>query len=147
MAQPADDGYAWVTIADLTQANGEESDGVVRTTARRVSARAADEIFRGRVLPPGTLLMSFKLTLGQVAVLGQSAFHNEAIVAIVPHDPALQPFLRLVLPAIVRRALPRAALKGATLNRAALEALVVPLPSPTEQARIVARARSTSLPE
>jgi hypothetical protein len=135
------DGHAWVTIADLTRANGEGGGGVVHTTGRRVSARAAEEVFRRPVLPPGTLLMSFKLTLGQVAVLGQSAFHNEAIVAIVPHEPALQPFLHLVLPAIVRRALPRAALKGATLNRAALEGLLVPLPSAAEQARIVARAQ------
>ena len=135
-----EDGAPFVTIADLTDA--ANADAVVRTTRRRVSAQAAQEVYRGRADPPETLLLSFKLTLGQVAVTASAGFHNEAIVSMLPHERALQPYLALVLPALVRQALPRAAMKGATLNRAALEAISVPLPPPQEQLRMVERARA-----
>jgi type I restriction enzyme S subunit len=135
-----EDGAPFVTIADLTDA--ASADAVVRSTRRRVSAHAAREVYRGRADPPGTLLLSFKLTLGQVAVTASAGFHNEAIVSVVPHEAALQPYLALVLPALVRQALPRAAMKGATLTRASLESLRVPLPPPEEQLRIGERARA-----
>ena len=132
------DGLPWVTIADLTGA--ASADGVVRATRRCVSARAAEEIFHGRLVPAGTLLLSFKLTLGQVASTASAGFHNEAIVSIFPHDASLQSYLALVLPALVRRLPPRAAMKGAILNRAQLEAVVVPLPPAHERIRVVERA-------
>lgn len=74
-------GHHWVSIGDMPEG------GTVTATARRVSARAADDIFRQQPDPVGTVLMSFKLTIGKVARLAVPAYHNEAIISIdTPFD-------------------------------------------------------------
>lgn len=127
------EGYHWVSIGDMP------GGGSVTTTARRVSARAADEIFRMPPDPAGTILMSFKLTIGKVARLAVPAFHNEAIVSIdTPFDETKE-FLFRTLPLLAKGGASKAAIMGKTLNRASLTNLLVPLPPLAEQGRIVAK--------
>lgn len=64
----------WVSIADLV------ADGTVTGTKECVNSFAAENTFKGKISKAGTLLMSFKLTVGKVSILGIDAFHNEAII-------------------------------------------------------------------
>lgn len=129
----SDDGIPWVTIGDMPDG------GIVTRTGRRVTEESVKEIFRGAPDPPGTLLMSFKLTIGKVAVLGCQAFHNEAIISVVPLSEMNQRYLMLMLPVLAAAGRSKAAIKGATLNSDSLGDLPIPVPPILEQGRIVAR--------
>jgi type I restriction enzyme S subunit len=129
----ADNGIPWVSISDMV--HGER----VETTSRTVSDAARERIFRSSPAPAGTLLMSFKLTVGKVATLGMEAFHNEAIISIFPFSGVSQAFLTHFLPMIAQGANSKNALMGDTLNSESLSVLAVPLPPLAEQQRIVAK--------
>lgn len=70
--------YNWVSIADL------KANDIVIETKEKVNQYAYDKIFKARLSKKGTLVMSFKLTVGKVSILGMEAFHNEAIISIYP---------------------------------------------------------------
>ena len=127
--------YNWVSIADLVH------DGEVVSTKERISEEAKTEVFKSDPAPAGTLLMSFKLTIGKISVLGVDAFFNEAIISIEPKEMVSKDYLVLALPAIARGGDSRNAIKGKTLNRDSLGRLEIPIPSAQEQAEIVATVR------
>ena len=129
----ADNGIPWVSISDMI--HGER----VLTTSRTVSGAARERIFRSSPAPAGTLLMSFKLTVGKVATLGMDAFHNEAIISIFPFRDVSQEFLTHFLPMIAQGGNSKNALMGDTLNSESLALLAIPLPPLAEQRRIVAK--------
>ena len=125
--------HPWASIADL-------DDGqTLLTTKETVSEKARLSVFGAAPQPVGTMLMSFKLTIGKIARLGIAAFHNEAIISIRPHLAELDPYLFKVLPAAARQGVTKAAIKGATLNRESLTNILIPLPPLAEQHRIVAK--------
>ena len=62
--------YPWVSISDMSDY------GLVTTTKESVS-EYAKSLF-GEISPVGTLIMSFKLTVGRTSLLNTSAYHNEA---------------------------------------------------------------------
>jgi type I restriction enzyme, S subunit len=125
--------HPWVSIADMT--NGQS----LTRTKETVSNRAAREVFRCEPRPVGTMLMSFKLTIGKIARLGIPAYHNEAIISIEPLLPEIDSFLFLALPHLALHGRTKSAIKGATLNRSSLSKIPIPLPPVAEQARIVAK--------
>ena len=96
-------------------------------------------VFKREPEPAGTMIMSFKLTIGKIAKLGIRAFHNEAIISIWSGVAELDSFLFRVLPDLARNATAKGAVKGATLNRQSLARIMVPLPPLPEQRRIVAK--------
>lgn len=126
----------WVSIADLV------NDGVVEHTKEKVSKASRDEVFKAEPSPAGTLLMSFKLTIGKISRLGIDAYFNEAIIAIEPKDIVTKDYLTLALPSIARGGESKNAIKGKTLNRDSLSKLVIPVPPVEEQERIVKLVRS-----
>ena len=125
--------FPWVSIADM--ADGE----TVRSTKESVSVEARLNVFKREPEPAGTMIMSFKLTIGKIAKLGIRAFHNEAIISIWSGVAELDSFLFRVLPDLARNATAKGAVKGATLNRQSLVRIMVPLPPLPEQRRIVAK--------
>lgn len=127
------EGYYWVAIGDMPPG------GEVTSTSRHVTAKAASQIFKQEPDPPGTLLMSFKLTIGKVARLGVPAFHNEAIVSISTPFDVLSEFLFRTLPLLTQGGASKAAIMGHTLNKTSLTNLLIPVPPLAEQAKIVAR--------
>lgn len=125
--------YPWCSIADI-------QDGETLTaTKETVSKKAKNQTFKSDPVPVGTIIMSFKLTIGKIARLGISAFHNEAIISIRPHINEIDEYLFLVLPHFSRQGKTKAAIKGATLNRESITNILVPLPPLAEQQRIGAR--------
>jgi type I restriction enzyme S subunit len=125
--------YPWASIADMTDG------GLVVATRETVSEKAKSNIFGSDPAPIGTMIMSFKLTIGKMSRLGVPAFHNEAIISIHPHLPALESFLFKVLPQFARKGDTKDAIKGATLNRDSIANICIPLPPLAEQHRIVAK--------
>jgi type I restriction enzyme S subunit len=126
-------GIPWVSISDMSHFE------TVTETSRRVSREFASETFKYEPVPAGSLLMSFKLTVGKVAVLGVAAYHNEAIISMQPKEGLSRDYLMRVLPAIAQSGRTKDALMGATLNSSSLAELVIPAPSIEEQHRIVAK--------
>ena len=126
----------WVAISDMTQG------GSITSTKQGVTATAINECYGGQLSPAGTLIMSFKLTIGRCSFLGRDAVHNEAIVSIFPAVSAGDSFSRYLshaLPRLSQLGDTKAAIKGNTLNSESIANLPIPLPPPMEQERIVAK--------
>lgn len=120
----------WVAISDMTP------HGVIQRTKETISGRALREVFGQRVVPAGTLLMSFKLTIGRVATLGLAAAHNEAIMSIYPKEGVDQRYLGYYLSNIDYSSHHDRQIKGNTLNKAKIDRIPVVLPPEPEQKAI-----------
>ncbi len=125
----------WVSISDM------KDYGTVDHTKEYVSPKATTLL--GKISPRGTLLMSFKLTVGRTAVLDIDAYHNEAIISIWPFcdSTSLQPYLFYTLPVLANLGDSKDAIKGRTLNTSSINNLLIPLPPSAEQIRIVNRIK------
>ena len=124
----------WVSIADM------EDKGILTHTKEKISKKAFEDKFGGQYSPAGTLIMSFKLTIGKVSILGVDATHNEAIISIFPYldkDNVTRDFLSNFLSIITGYTSSTDAIKGATLNAKKMSEMLVPLPPLNEQKRIV----------
>ena len=121
----------WVTISDFAAGR------IVTTTQERITRIGAAESGSKRI-PRGTILLSFKLSLGKRTLSGCDLFTNEAIAAlhILDHDVADRDYLYWALGSIDYDRLVDRAAKGKTLNKAKLKILQIPLPPLGEQKRI-----------
>jgi type I restriction enzyme S subunit len=122
----------WVTISDLAPYD------TVIATKESTSKLAFDQVFRGNLVPAGTLLMSFKLTIGRIATLGIPAVHNEAIISIHPREGIDQRFLGYYLSQYDYAGLQDRQIKGNTLNKEKIDRILVPTPPESEQRAIAA---------
>ncbi|MYD97879.1 MAG: N-6 DNA methylase [Gammaproteobacteria bacterium] len=123
---------AWVTISDMR-------DRYVTSTERTISdlGVASSSV---KLLPKGTVLVSFKLTIGKVAIAGCDLYTNEAIAGLVPKDHRVLPeYLYFLIPSINLRHHMQPAAKGKTLNKKILESIRVPVPSKKEQRAFIRR--------
>ena len=127
------EGVPWATITDMPHG------GVLTSTNRTISRAAVERTMKGDPLPVGTILMSFKLTLGKICRLGVPAFHNEAIISIAAPFKEMDEYLFRFLPLLVLEGASKGAIKGMTLNATSLANLPIPIPPLREQARIVHR--------
>ena len=127
-------GNVWLSIADLLEAK----DKIVVDSKEYVSDKGAAIC---KLVPKGTLLVSFKLTLGRLAFAGRDVFTNEAIAAltIVNGRELSKEFLFYCLCFFdwVKAAENDVKLKGMTLNKAKLKVMPVSFPPLAEQQRIV----------
>lgn len=126
--------YNWVSISDMVDG------GSISTTKEKVSDLAVKEIFSAPISEKGSLLMSFKLSIGKTSILDIDAYHNEAIITIRPvidKEYAMRNYLFKVLPLIANLGESKDAIKGKTLNSKSLANLLIPLPHLQEQQRII----------
>jgi len=95
-----------------------------------------------KVVPEGTLIVSFKLSLGRLAITGCDLYTNEAIAALYIHDEMEieQNYLYWYLTFFDWDAAAGSDIKvkGKTLNKAKLKEIEIFLPPIPEQKRIVA---------
>lgn len=113
-------GSLWVSISDL-------KEQIISQTKEQITEIAIKEC-GCKLIPKGTLLMSFKLSLGKLAFAGSDLFTNEAICGILINDT------KNIAPEYLYYALKNTkligsnvAVKGATLNSASLNALKIPI--------------------
>lgn len=126
--------YKWVSISDM------RANSIINQTSEGISEYGFKKSFNSEISPKGTLVMSFKLTIGKVSILDIDALHNEAIISIFPiidKDNILRNYLFKILPFISKYGDMKTAIKGNTLNSTSLNELYIPLPPLEEQDRIV----------
>lgn len=122
----------WVSIADISLNEGK----IIFDTKEYISDKAAKKI---KKVKAGSLLMSFKLTIGKMAFAGDDLFTNEAIIAIPQNEDYDLHFLYYYLLQYDWRTLTEGneKVKGATLNKQSIGKIQLPIISMDEQRRIV----------
>jgi type I restriction enzyme S subunit len=124
----------WLSIADLLNTDGD----IVSDSKEYITDKAAKI---SKVVKKGTLLLSFKLTLGRLAFAGRDLYTNEAIAALSIKDEKVidKYFLYHFLSFYDWNAATESDIKvkGKTLNKAKLKEIEIPLPPLPEQKRIV----------
>ena len=124
----------WVSIADMPE------NDILLGTKEKISNKAFKDKFNSKICPKGTLIMSFKLTVGRCSILGIDAVHNEAIISVNPIVDSgftFRDYLARVLPFLSNYGETKDAIKGRTLNSNSLNNLLIPVPPLAEQKRIV----------
>ena len=124
----------WVSISDMV------NYGHINNTKEKISNAASS--LMGSISPVGSLLMTFKLTVGRTSILNIDAYHNEAIITIYPFiddEFALRDYLFYTLPILSNMGDSKDAIKGKTLNSKSLNSLLIPLPPLKEQRHIIKR--------
>ena len=124
------DGFPWVAISDL---HGR----IICETKEQITAAGVNNS-NVKLVTAGTVLMSFKLSLGRVAFAGRDLFTNEAIAAFKSRGEVAEDFFFYVLPEAVRTSATDVAIKGATLNKESLKTLRISYPCKAVQERITA---------
>jgi len=124
----------WLSIRDLNSTVGKK----IFDSREYISNSGAD-LFK--IVPKGTLLVSFKLTLGRLAFAGTDLYTNEAIAALeIKNDEEIdKQYLYYYLSFFDWDAETKGdtKVKGKTLNKAKLKAISVVLPPLPEQKRLV----------
>ena len=132
----SDGKYPWFSIADM------KDKKTVTETKEKISEYSLSEYFNSCTSPAGTLIMSFKLTVGKVSILGVDAIHNEAIISIFPYleeNNTIRDWLFYTLGLIVEYVDQTDAIKGSTLNKEKMNSMLIPLPPIKEQNRIISK--------
>lgn len=124
-------GHPWLSIADMSQGRD------LIHTKEQITEEAVREC-GGYHVRAGTLLLSFKLSLGKIGFAGRDMFTNEAIAALRIQDPRRvhREYLYHVLSSLDLSKSSDRAVLGATLNKGKLAELQFPLPAYPEQERI-----------
>ena len=125
------EGLPWLSIKDMNQGS------LILKTTESISQIALDEL---KITPysVGTVLFSFKLSIGKVGITAVPLFTNEAIAAIEPkaQESLNKYYLMEVLREVGKTVEGNAAVMGVTLNKKSLATLTIPLPPLGEQKRI-----------
>lgn len=124
------DGHPWVSISDLL-------NNPVKTTKEYITTEGVDNS-NVKLIFAGTVLMSFKLTVGRISRAAVPLYTNEAIAAFEPLSEAeiTSDYLYFTLPLKLGGLEHDKAVKGITLNKAKLQNLPIVVPSPGEQQKI-----------
>jgi len=130
-----EEGYPWVSIADLKTPRVDRTKEFISELGVKNS--------NVKLVPRGTVMMSFKLTIGRTAWADRDLYTNEAIAAFFPGSDIDNEFLFYALPAAAGLADTDQAIKGVTLNKEKLRSLRLRLPPLDEQRRIAEVLRSS----
>ena len=121
----------WVSIGDLGTSK------YISSSKEHISAKAVQESGI-KPVPKDCVIMSFKLSVGKVAIVSKPLFTNEAIMAFKPRTEfkLLPDFIYYYLRGYKWEGVNRAA-KGYTLNKASISQGIFSYPTLPEQERIV----------
>lgn len=118
-------GFTWLSIADLRSK-------IVTESNEEVTKIAASDM---KMIPKGTLLMSFKLSIGRLCFAGCNLFTNEAICCFKKPKANVE-FLYYILGRTDFSLYGKLAVKGYTLNMDSLKLVKINYPSIEEQVAI-----------
>ena len=83
-----------------------------------------------KLLKKGTVMMSFKLSIGKTGVCGKDMYTNEAIAAFVPKTTKINPYYVLLMVSTISKISKnkKGSLGAGSLNKKKLEELLIPVP-------------------
>ncbi len=107
--------HTWVKVRDITD------EMYIKDSDEKITDIAVKP---AKLLPENTLLFSFKLSIGKVAITQKPLYTNEAIAGLIIEDPIIRKYLYYILPKINYET--NRATKGETLNKDTVENLKIP---------------------
>lgn len=123
-----DGDLPWVTIADMTQMTVEDTKSKISHLAVRDKG--------AKVVPAGSMLFSFKLSVGKIAFLTIDSYTNEAIAGFLPCGPLDLEYWKYAAPEFIPR-YGRENIYGATLlNQELISSVRFFAPARVEQTQI-----------
>ncbi len=126
--------FLWVTISDI-------KNKIITDTNNKLSKEGEKIAGERRVIKKGTLLMSFKLTIGKTAFAGKNLCTNEAICALIlkpKYDTEeIKEYLYHIIPLINYSSFSQRAAKGPTLNKKLIPSVQIPFPEKEKRIQIV----------
>ncbi|WP_280166545.1 restriction endonuclease subunit S [Priestia aryabhattai] len=124
-------GHKWVAISDM-------KNKYICETKEEITDLAIQET-KIKIVPKNTVIMSFKLSIGKLAITKEEIYTNEAIASfpIIQTDKITPEYLFYALKTLKLDSLTDRAVMGSTLNKAKLNQLKIPLPDLEMQNRIV----------
>lgn len=130
-------GYTWLSISDFI---GEK---YISKSKEEITESALNEA-NHKIIKENTILLTFKLTIGKLAITAKPLYTNEAIASLPIKDENIigTDFLFTALQTINYNSKTDKAVKGATLNKEKLKDLQIPLPPLSEQKQIAALFQS-----
>jgi type I restriction enzyme S subunit len=118
----------WANISDL-------GPKLLTDTLKRISDSAVRES-RLRLSPRGSLLFSFKLSVGQVSIAGADMYTNEAIATFSPDSNTSLPYLYWAAPLFIPKNANENIYGAKLLNQELINNAKLAVPSITEQSKI-----------
>ncbi len=119
-------GYTWVTIADMSGVK------YVRESNLNLS-NIAVTLFNPALSVKGSLLFSFKLSVGKISIAAKDLYTNEAIVTIPPKDSYCISYIYYMLPNILIHNSVENIYGAKMLNQKIIVNMLMAIPSVNEQ--------------
>lgn len=130
-------GFPWVSIADLSK-----SGKIINKTKESIT-KLGINASNVKIISKGSIIFSFKLSVGKKAIAGKELFTNEAIAAFQFKDEFVDnDYLYYGLDNVDYSKVTDSAIKGVTLNKEKLKKLTIDLP-PLPQQKKIAKILST----
>ncbi len=123
-----DGEHIWITISDMNQKYLFDS-------STKLSDEAIEK-YKPEITPKGSLLFSFKLSVGKVAFSGTDVYTNEAIISILPNEGINLDYFYYILPDQLLRNANENIYGAKLLNQELIKNAFVIFPSLEEQTAI-----------
>lgn len=119
----------WVSITDM------KDNSHISKTKESISRKAKEDCFSFEPFEPGSMLMSFKLTIGKTSIVDMPCYCNEAIMKFEPFvkNDTFRAFLFMFIGFLSREIRVTDAIKGSTLNKKKIAKMLIPVPPLVEQ--------------
>ena len=133
-----DKDFKWISVADMGR-----YDLFTNETEEYISRRAVEETGM-KCVPAGTVIMSFKLTIGRTAITSEDIYTNEAIAAFIDKKvKEIEPiYLKFYLEKNEWATAQLNAVKGMTLNKNSIGQTTIKIPPLELQREFSALVRS-----
>jgi len=118
----------WITIADMTHKYVSESNLYLSDEAIQKAQQP--------ITPKGSLLFSFKLSIGKVAFAGKNVYTNEAIVSLMPSNRYNLNFFYYYLPIVCLNNATENIYGAKMLNQKIISNMIFAVPPKEEQLAI-----------
>ena len=120
----------WVSIREL-------NDNIITNSTEKITDLGVKES-NVKLIPKNTILFSFKLSIGKIAISGCDLYTNEAIAGLIIQDKqVIMKYLYYILKEINTFS-SKGCIGGGSLNKESLAKLKIPIPSLETQKEIVA---------